>query len=149
MKKILLSFLIVGFAMPALAERMIQPGERIYVSGDYVSCQSSGSDLPDVPSQPLPPPQTTIYVTVGINYSCLNEIPRTDGKDTARRAAACDSNNRERRHLRGSCTEIESQTDHGLAENIIARSTTVIHSFQKDIVRDAASRKTFSCLVTL
>ncbi|HVK61548.1 MAG TPA: hypothetical protein VM432_08360 [Bdellovibrionales bacterium] len=150
MKALLITVIgIIGFTSAAKADRVIQPGERVYANGEYVTCSDNGGSPSPWPTEPPPRPTRRVRVQVDINRSCLNEIPRTDGKDVSRRAARCDTNNPERRALRGDCTLVDSQVDHALAAEIIARANTVIYNDQKDTVRNAASNKTYSCVIEI
>lgn len=144
MKKFMLILSLLTVSSFAFAERILMPGERAYVAGDYVSCQGYG---PNPVPNPIPRPTRRIQVSVRMNRSCLDAIPRTDGKDIARHAKRCDDNNLERRALRGSCALRDNLIDHALASDIIARATTVIYEDQKNVVRDAASDKIYLCEV--
>jgi len=111
---------------------------KVYVSSDYVRCGDS---------EPFPPPTHTYYVTVRPNRSCLINIPNTDGKDLANRAARCDRNNPERNALRGSdCTLLSQQVRHRLAQRVLAKQTSVVYSYQQRTIRNAASVKEYECV---
>ncbi|MEK7358621.1 MAG: hypothetical protein AAB250_19400 [Bdellovibrionota bacterium] len=149
MKLLMLTVLsLTCLTSTALADKVILPGERVYASGEYVSCEDSRPDPWPTPS-PTPRPTRRIRVSVATNRSCLNAIPVTDGKDIAKRASRCDSNNPERRALQGDCSIIDLQVDHALAESVIGKANTIIYEHQKDTVRDAASDKQYSCVITL
>ncbi len=139
---------VITITSTAMADRTIAPGERVYADREYVSCEEGRSPSP-WPEPPPPRRTRKVKVEVAANRSCLNAIPRTDGKATAKAANKCDDNNPERRALSGDCTLIDSQVDHSLAEDIISRSTTVIYDGQKDDVRDATAHKTYLCEILL
>jgi hypothetical protein len=150
MKKLIATALgFVCLSSTAMADKVLVPGERTYASGEYVSCEESRSPNPWPTPAPTPRPTRRIRVAVAANRSCLEAIPTTDGKDIAKRAARCDSNNPERRALQGDCTIIDNNVDHALAQAVIARANTIIYDHQKDTVRDAAADKTYACVITL
>jgi hypothetical protein len=135
------SMLAILIANNASAEVVIRPGERVYVSGDYVSCSTSGG------SQPAPPPpKQRERITVGVNYRCLQNIQPTDGRSIASAAYRCEDNNPEKRYISGrTCETLHERTDYRLADEVINKANTVIHEHQKNTVRSAATERTYLC----
>lgn len=137
-----MALLIMGSS--AMADTVIRVGDRVYVSSDYVTCV--GGSSPQPPPPPQPPPKTRIQVRVGINYSCMYNIPTTDGRSVANAAYRCEMNNPERNNLSGKdCREIQANVDHRLADQVIAKANTIIHEDQKDTVRSAATERYYLC----
>lgn len=140
--KLLVCFTMVSlFAGSALAQTVhLSSGQWQNIHGVTVTCNGGGPIDP-----PAPAPIEYVRVRMVANVGCLQGIPATDGRDTARRASACDSSNQSRLIGLKNCVITSSRTDHNLSESIIARATTVIYESQKEIVRTAASDRVYEC----
>ena len=134
--------LAVGLTGNAFAQSVVNlsAGQWQNVNGTIVTCESNGPQQP-----PPPPPPKLVRVNMFANVSCLNAIPATDGKDTARRADRCDANNQNKLIGLSNCSLLSISTNYNLAEAIIDRATTVIYEHQKESVRMASSDRIYEC----
>ncbi len=100
---------------------------------------------------PPPRPSRSVRgIKVGINRSCLNNIPpegKRDGKSIGKWAENCDKNNPERRKLDGKfdCKTSNVVVDHAGIQTVMTWKTSLLHKDQEKDLQNAYSELTYDC----